>query len=196
MNGWALRVHHFLPESRSNGPGLRTVLWVQGCTLGCPGCFNPRTHPHRGGQLWDWRTAWSTVASAVARTRALTVSGGEPFQQAGPLGDLLTRLRARFDLSVLVFTGYTLEELAAMPDAAAVLAATDVLVAGRYVPSQRLARGLLGSANQTIHLLTGRHRREEFDRLPEAEVLVEPGGGLVSTGIDPLRLVRRRGEDV
>lgn len=194
MAGWALRVHRFLPESRSNGPGRRSVLWVQGCTLGCPGCFNPRTHPHRGGQLWDWETAWSTVAPAVARTGALTVSGGEPFQQAGALARLLDRLRACYDPSILVFTGYTLAELADGPEAAAVLAAADVLVAGRYVQSQRLARGLLGSANQTVHLLTRRHRREDLEALPEAEVLVEPGGGLVLTGIDPLRLARGRGE--
>ncbi|NJO00209.1 MAG: 4Fe-4S cluster-binding domain-containing protein, partial [Anaerolineales bacterium] len=43
MDHSLLRLHQFLPQSRVNGPGLRAVLWVQGCSLGCPGCFNPQT---------------------------------------------------------------------------------------------------------------------------------------------------------
>ena len=46
----SLRLHAFLPCSRTNGPGTRTVIWAQGCSLGCPGCFNPQTHPPSGGQ--------------------------------------------------------------------------------------------------------------------------------------------------
>jgi pyruvate-formate lyase-activating enzyme len=42
-----LRLHQFLPSSHTNGPGLRAVLWVQGCSLGCPRCFNPATHSAR-----------------------------------------------------------------------------------------------------------------------------------------------------
>ncbi|MCU0780030.1 MAG: radical SAM protein [Akkermansiaceae bacterium] len=43
-----LRLHAFLPRSRANGPGWRSVVWVQGCSLGCPGCFNPQTHDWEG----------------------------------------------------------------------------------------------------------------------------------------------------
>jgi pyruvate-formate lyase-activating enzyme len=39
-----LNLHALWPRSRANGPGVRMVLWLQGCTLGCPGCFNPATH--------------------------------------------------------------------------------------------------------------------------------------------------------
>ena len=45
-----LRLHAFLPRSRANGPGTRAVIWVQGCSLGCPGCFNPKTHAFSGGE--------------------------------------------------------------------------------------------------------------------------------------------------
>ena len=41
-----IRLHAFEPASRANGPGPRAAVWFQGCTLGCPGCFNPDTHPH------------------------------------------------------------------------------------------------------------------------------------------------------
>jgi anaerobic ribonucleoside-triphosphate reductase activating protein len=43
-----LRLHGFVARSRANGPGIRAVVWTQGCTLGCPGCFNPGSHPSEG----------------------------------------------------------------------------------------------------------------------------------------------------
>ena len=51
MHSHELRLHHFLPVSQVNGPGRRAVVWVQGCTLGCPGCFNPETHDAGNGNL-------------------------------------------------------------------------------------------------------------------------------------------------
>lgn len=75
-----------------------------------------------------------------------------------------------------------------MPDAAALLACVDVLIAGRYEESQRQARGLLGSANQTTHLLTDRYRLEELRAVPEAEVILLPNGELLVSGIAPLKL--------
>jgi len=50
MNDRVLRVHHFLPRSHANGPGVRAVLWAQGCSLACPGCFNADTHALTGGE--------------------------------------------------------------------------------------------------------------------------------------------------
>ena len=44
-------LHAFIPASRANGPGLRTVVFFQGCTLGCQGCFNPETHAFRGAEV-------------------------------------------------------------------------------------------------------------------------------------------------
>ena len=61
-----LRVHRFLPHSYANGPGARAVIWVQGCTLGCPGCFNPATHPHAGGELMPIATLFRRIVAASA----------------------------------------------------------------------------------------------------------------------------------
>ena len=46
-------IHAIEPRSRANGPGVRFVVWLQGCTLGCPGCFNPSTHAAAGGRELD-----------------------------------------------------------------------------------------------------------------------------------------------
>jgi len=44
-------LHALIPASRANGPGLRAVVFFQGCTLRCPGCWNPETHPFRGAEV-------------------------------------------------------------------------------------------------------------------------------------------------
>jgi len=177
-----LRIHATEPRSRANGPGSRFVVWVQGCTLGCPGCFNPATHAAGGREV--------EVAALVDDIRdvdGLTVSGGEPLQQAAAVAELLARARAR-GLSTLVFSGYTLDEIRALPDGPAVLASTDVLIDGRYVAGERLGAGLRGSANQRIQLLAPRYTLAEVEATPVAEVRITPTGDVVLTGVNPLKL--------
>jgi anaerobic ribonucleoside-triphosphate reductase activating protein len=183
-----VRVHAVEPRSRANGPGARFVVWLQGCTLGCPGCFNPTTHAAAGGTE-------VAVAELVARIEATTgiegvsLSGGEPMQQPAAALALLEGARA-LGLSTLMFSGYTLAELRAQAHGPAVLAALDVLVDGRYVAGERLATGLRGSANQTVHLLTARHTREEVEATPVAEIRIDRDGSAIATGVDPLKLRR------
>jgi anaerobic ribonucleoside-triphosphate reductase activating protein len=182
-----LAVHAFLPVSRANGPGRRAVLWVRGCSLACPGCFNPETHAFTRVRTPVDDVFGRVAAAAEAHVLdGLTVSGGEPFQQRRALAALLGRVRAETDLSVLVFTGYTTGELASMPGAAGVLRHTDVLVAGRYDARRRLATGLRGSANKTVVCLTDRYTEADVDAVPLAEVVIGPDGDVVLTGIDPV----------
>ena len=179
-----LFVHAVEPRSRANGPGARFVVWLQGCTLGCAGCFNPATHGNRGGRA-------VTVAELAAQipddVEGISLSGGEPLQQAAAAAELLAAARAR-GLSTLVFSGYTLAEIEQLPAGPAVLAATDVLVDGRYVAAERLARGLRGSANQHIHLLTARYTLADVEATPVAEIRIGPTGDVVLTGVDPVKL--------
>jgi anaerobic ribonucleoside-triphosphate reductase activating protein len=181
-----IRLHSVEAASRANGPGLRAVVWVQGCTLGCPGCFNPGTHDPAGGYEVETGALVSQICS-VSGIEGVSISGGEPFQQPEALAELLGRIRAT-PLSILVFTGYTLRELRAMPRAAAALGCIDVLVAGRYAASHGLGAGLLGSANQSIHLLTGRYRPGDFARLPRREVILLRDGSITLSGIAPMGL--------
>lgn len=182
-----LRVHHFLPESQVNGPGNRAVLWVQGCTLGCPGCFNPETHKTRASTVVSVDDLFAALVPLQDRIEGLTVSGGEPLQQRRPLQTLLERVRRETSLSVLVFTGFSWQEVQRMPAIESLLASIDVLLAGRYVASQRVASGLLGSANKTIHFLSGRYQASDLENIPEAEVILSRDGQIYFSGIDPLR---------
>lgn len=183
-----LRVHAVEPRSRANGPGARFVVWLQGCTLGCPGCFNPGTHPEGGGRDVEVDELATEVAAArAAGVEGLSLSGGEPLQQAAAAAALLGRAR-ELGLSTLAFSGYTLEEIRDLPDGPEVLARLDVLVDGRYVAGERLATGLRGSANQRIHLLTARYTLADVEATPVAEIRIGRDGEVVLTGVDPLKL--------
>ena len=177
-----LRVHAVEPRSRANGPGARFVVWLQGCTLGCPGCFNPATHA-QGGTA---RTVDELIAQIPDDVEGISLSGGEPLQQAAGAAALLAAAHAR-GLSTLVFSGYRLAEIEQLPGGPAVLAATDVLIDDRYVASERLARGLRGSANQRVHLLTRRYTLADVEATPVAEIRIGPTGEVVLTGVDPLK---------
>lgn len=181
------RVHAIETASRANGPGVRFVVWLQGCTLACPGCFNPGTHDASGREL----EVDDLVAQLAATPTAtgLTLSGGEPFQQPDATRQLLAAAR-RLGRSTLVFSGYTLEELRERD--ATLLDDLDALIDGRYRSDQRLGTGLRGSANQVVHRLTDRFAHGELEATPTGEVRIAPDGTAVFTGVAPLVLRRAR----
>jgi anaerobic ribonucleoside-triphosphate reductase activating protein len=187
MDAERLRLHDFLPASRANGPGVRAVVWLQGCSLGCPGCYNPATHPFEGGELMPVEGLFRRIAELGGAIEGVTFSGGEPLQQRLALLRLLRRLRSDTALSVLLFTGYRWDEVRRMPESDDLLSALDVLIAGRYDQTQHLARELRGSANKTVHFLSDRYGPADLGEVPAAEVVITPDGEILATGIDPLR---------
>jgi anaerobic ribonucleoside-triphosphate reductase activating protein len=165
------------------------VVWTQGCTLGCPGCFNPGSHPTKG---LEGEVATDELAARILALRpgieGVTISGGEPLQQCDAVVDVLARVRSASDLSVVLLTGYTLPEIRRRSGSEILLRLVDVLIAGRYVARLHLARGLRGSSNKKTHLLTARYTVEDLEQVPAAELIVGPDGTLTATGVDPLML--------
>jgi anaerobic ribonucleoside-triphosphate reductase activating protein len=129
-----LQVAGIVPESSVDGPGFRYAVYTQGCPHACPGCHNPETWAFEGGTGRE-------PAALVGEMRrdpllkGLTLTGGEPFSQAGACAEL-ARLARAYGYDVICYTGWTWEELleiaASDPDAAALLEAVDVLVDGRF----------------------------------------------------------------
>lgn len=183
-----LRVHDFIPASRVNGPGLRAVLWVQGCSLGCLGCFNPETHDQDGGKSIDVIFLAGQIAAMADRVEGLSISGGEPFQQAEALAALCREIRQQTNLSILIFSGFEMDEIKRIPYGLETLDQVDVVIAGRYHQDLRLARSLRGSKNKTLELLTERYTTDDFESLPDAEVIISAEGEILVSGIDPLRI--------
>ena len=165
------------------GPGVRLGIWLQGCLLACPGCIARDTWNPDGGTAVGVDVLLDDVRRAIdAGTDGITVSGGEPLEQARPLAALLHGVRelsaatpAPFD--ILLYTGYELAELAASQREAAALA--DALITGRYVVAAPTRLIWRGSANQQLRLQTplGRSRYAPYlDYQPDAPpIQVETG---------------------
>ena len=198
-----LRLHHFLPHSHANGPGVRAVVWVQGCSLACPGCFNPDTHSPRGGRLVEVGELVEQIAGLGETIEGITVSGGEPLQQRPAVTELLRRVKSETALSVILFTGFSWAEVLRLVPPLAdtpthrylgsrsipeLLDYVDVLIAGRYDQSRHLARGLRGSSNKTVHFLTDRYTLDDLESVPAAEVVVTTTGDVLCSGIEPVNL--------
>lgn len=147
----SVRLAGVVAESIVDGPGIRYVIFTQGCPHGCPGCHNPQTHDFAGGT----DTPLQDILDAVDKNpfvRGVTLSGGEPFCQAAALLPLAVALKAR-GKHLMAYTGYTFEELLALPDPAVrgLLAELDLLVDGRFVEAEKsLELKFRGSANQRI----------------------------------------------
>lgn len=156
-----LNVASVVDRTRAEGPGERFAVWVQGCPMRCRGCCNPEQLAFVPRETVDP----DALAERALRAGVEGVSllGGEPMAQAAALARFAERVRGG-GLSVMVFTGYTLDELRAQRDDGvhALLAATDLLVDGRYEASLRTsARRWVGSSNQRVHFLTGRYREDD-----------------------------------
>lgn len=151
------------------GPGNRLALWLAGCGRDCPGCISPEMQPRDAGRPVGVDTLADRILRIPLTLAGITVSGGEPFDQAAALAALLDRLTGACpDWSVIVFTGNLLEELRARKDAAELLARVDILVDGPYHQDIPRNHPLAGSGNQRVHYLTerGTALRGEVEALP------------------------------
>ena len=146
-----LKIAGVIDESIVDGPGIRYVVFVQGCPHHCPGCQNPQTHPFDGGRPVDIGELFAAVCEDPL-LKGVTFSGGEPFCQPAPLAELARKIHES-GLDVTVYTGYTYEQLLEQhnPDTDALLQQADVLIDGRYEQDKRdLTLRFRGSSNQRV----------------------------------------------
>lgn len=151
--GTTVRIAGVVRESIVDGPGIRFVVFTQGCPHHCEGCHNPQSHDFEGG----YDCELSKITAELDKNPLLsgvTFSGGEPFCQPEALYELAQEVKKR-GLNLMTYSGYTYEQLAAMalqrPAVAQLLNATDLLVDGRFVLAERdLTLTFRGSRNQRI----------------------------------------------
>ncbi len=163
--------------------------------MGCEGCFNPETHHNRPVLVIPVRAVFETVMTYADTIEGITITGGEPLDQPMGLAKLLRTIKRNSKLSVIVFSGYTLDRIEQNPFAGDILGNIDALVAGPYVHSASAAEGLRGSANQIVHLLTDRYSHEELQECPSAEIFIDEHGEAQITGVDPPDLSLLKGSD-
>lgn len=152
-----LRVARVWHRTSAEGPGLRSAIWVQGCSIQCPGCINRHLWPSKGGEVIDSAVLAREITQAGVE--GVTLLGGEPFDQAVACASLAELLNAS-GIGVIVFTGFTHEVLASgrEPGWSRLLAATDLLVDGPFEVTQpEAARAWVGSRNQRFLHLSDRY---------------------------------------
>jgi anaerobic ribonucleoside-triphosphate reductase activating protein len=148
-----LRLSGTIKESIVDGPGIRFVVFVQGCPHRCEGCHNPETHDPLGG----YEESLGNLKFAIKQNpilKGVTFSGGEPFLQPKPLVEL-AKFAHFIGLDVVTYTGYTVEEILTMiqskPYWKALLEETDTLIDGPFILKEKsLILKFRGSKNQRI----------------------------------------------
>jgi len=172
-----LQIAQIVPVTQAEGPGSRFAIWVQGCPLRCPGCCNPEMLKFEGGEAIQVASLIKQivdVAKDKGSIEGITLLGGEPFSHAQGLG-LIAKAVQEHGLTVMIFSGFVIEELREKKDPAIdlLLEHTDILVDGPYVREQPdESRRWIGSANQRIHFLSDRYNETNarWDRKDTLEI--------------------------
>ena len=179
-----LRVNRMHHPVTALGHGVRAGIWLQGCSLGCHGCASRDTWDAGGGELAAVAAVVEWLDGLPGPLDGVTISGGEPFQQADALAQLLVELdgwRAGRAVDLLVFSGHPWTVLSARPAFEPALARCDAVVAGPYVDRRNTGSPLRGSDNQEIVALTelGRDRYGDAAALPVPRMQVAVDGDRV-----------------
>jgi anaerobic ribonucleoside-triphosphate reductase activating protein len=166
--------------TRMVGPGLRDAIWVQGCSLRCPGCANQAYLAHRSAVRMPVARLLAHLARRRRAIDGLSVSGGEPTEQADAVGALLAGAHA-LGLSTVVFSGHTHERLRKDPACLNLLAHTDLLIDGPFIASRYdPTLHWRGSRNQRLLRLSDRFTDADLAPPPaNGEVVLTPGGILL-----------------
>jgi anaerobic ribonucleoside-triphosphate reductase activating protein len=187
MSDHVLNIAEILFQSEANGPGQRTVIWLQGCRKNCVNCCNPEFRSTESGITYAPDAIVNHVACNTNQFRdieGITFSGGEPFDQAEALLPVAESFREN-GLTLMAFSGYSIDELLTKnASTAAMLGMLDILVDGEYIESLTCSRLWRSSYNQTVHFLTDRYRHysDWTNRsLQEYEMIIE-NDHLVITG--------------
>lgn len=152
-DGEFLRIAGIMKESIVDGPGIRFAIFCQGCPHDCEGCHNPSTHSFQDGEI----IKISNILKYIDENpliQGVTFSGGEPLCQVKPFLSLAKEVKNR-NLHLLIYTGYTIEELEIRMkkehELEELLRTADHLIEGRFVQKLRnLSLLYRGSSNQRI----------------------------------------------
>ncbi|WP_407643126.1 anaerobic ribonucleoside-triphosphate reductase activating protein [Clostridium prolinivorans] len=153
MEDKKIRLAAILKESLVNGPGLRRVLFSQGCPHNCKGCFSPHTHSYTDGVLINMDDIIEDIRKNPL-LKGVTFSGGEPFEQADKFAYIAKQVK-KMGLNIWCYTGYTFEYILENQHKrkgwSELLKYIDVLVDGKFEEDKK-EEGLKfrGSSNQRI----------------------------------------------
>lgn len=183
-----MNIAHIETQSFIYGPGCRFVIWVQGCSIHCKGCWNKEMWSFKPQKFYSVATLMQMILSHQTEIEGVTILGGEPLDQYQEILLLSEKIQL-LGLSLMIFTGYELAEIEAK-EQTEILNFTDILVSGRYKQDKRsLNNQWIGSTNQRISFLTKRYQNYVMVNQNYVEISIDELGKIHYLGFPPLELI-------
>ena len=174
-----IRLGDTLSSSQIYGPGNRFVIWVQGCSLECPGCWNKEFWTTESGYELEISKLISIISS-TNEIEGITILGGEPLEQPEATLNLIQSVK-RIGLIVMLYTGYEEDEMTDLQ--LECVYASDIVIMGRYVASMRdTTLRWRGSSNQEIKILSEAYKDIEIEEKEEVEITIDTNGTISMAG--------------
>ena len=157
------------------GPGCRFVIWTQGCSIHCDGCWNKEMWSFDTRNEISTKILYEQIENEIEYIEGVTILGGEPFDQFKELMKLVKQI-IKLDLSIIVYTGYSHNELV-NKNYAKIFNFIDILISESYEKSKRTKHGgLIGSSNQKITFFTNKYSKNDLSLNNEIEVSINSNG--------------------
>ncbi|MCY3412087.1 MAG: radical SAM protein [Candidatus Heimdallarchaeota archaeon] len=162
------------------GPGTRFVIWLQGCSIRCKGCWNTQFWSTDGGSIMNPEELASLVANKSVT--GVTILGGEPLDQKEPLLNFVTLVKS-MNYDIMLYSGYEEDEIEADPIKLQIVGLCDIVITGRYIEQLRdTALKWRGSSNQQIKYYSDKYKELNIVEEQEIEIILDDIGNIKVLG--------------
>ena len=175
---------HSVHLSKVNGPGLRYVIWTQGCSKGCVGCFNPLTWSFESNKILTPFQIFEDIKN-FEDIDGVTISGGDPLEQEDILDLLMLLWSLNLRKGIILYTGYSLDEINKNSYLRKCLSYIDVLIDEKFEEDKKTYIGPAGSMNQNVLYFSSKISEEEMKMDQGVEILLD-GNNVSVTGFPHL----------
>ncbi|MCZ2355107.1 MAG: radical SAM protein [Bacteroidia bacterium] len=176
-----MNIAHIEEHSFIYGPNCRFVIWVQGCSIRCKGCWNTEMWAFEDKIILSVQDLLRKIENEKELIDGITLLGGEPLNQFDEVSELLIECR-KLGLSTMLFTGYEITEITEKIKTS-ILDNLDILITGRYDRTKRtMNHQWIGSTNQEIHFLTDRYADYDIENNNYTEITINADGSTTILG--------------
>lgn len=176
-----MNIAHIEEHSFIYGPNCKFVIWVQGCSIHCKGCWNKEMWAFEDKTNLSVQDLLHKIENEKDDIDGITLLGGEPLDQFKEVAELLIECR-KLGLSTMLFTGYDMKEIEEK-QMTSILDNLDILITGRYVKTKRtMNHQWIGSTNQEIHFLTDRYADYKIENNNYTEITINADGSTTILG--------------
>jgi len=158
-----LNLHSIEPISEIYGPSKRFVIWTQGCSLNCKGCWNKETWSFKDNLLYSPDDLLDLILKYKNEIEGITILGGEPLFQKEDLLKFVKLIKKKTNLTIMLYTGFEKNEFTIKDKE--IISYIDILIAGRYIDEERsIFLTWRGSQNQKIEFITNKYTEKDIPK--------------------------------